>query len=346
MALPDHYVAELLAVARAGGLDEVGVCTAKPFVRERQALVARKRAGLHAGMEFTFRNPERATDPGRTVRDAHSLLVGALGYRRRRAGAAGGLQADVASFAWRRIYDSIESALAPVVDRLRADGHRAMIATDDNYLVDRAAAVRAALGWYGKNANVLLPGRGSWYAFGAVITDAPLADRDPAPVGDGCGPCTRCIEGCPTGAIVAPGVIDARRCLAWVLQAPGAIPVELRAAAGTRIYGCDDCQEVCPPNRRVEGQAPEQLAADVASVQVEWVLTASDTALDARVGHWYVHERDFNLLRRNALVAVANAASTSIEREGALELVRPFLTHMNPMLREHAEWAERKLAGG
>jgi len=345
VTLPDHYVAELLSVARAGGLDAVGVCTAAPFLRERQALLARKRAGLHGGMEFTFRNPERATDPGRTVRDARSLLVGALGYRRRRNAAGSALDGEVASFAWRRVYDSIETALAPVVDRLRADGHRAMIAADDNYLVDRAAAVRASLGWYGKNANVLLPGRGSWYVFGAVITDAPLAESDPAPVADGCGACTRCIEGCPTEAIVAPGVIDARRCLAWLLQAPGPIPAEFRAAAGTRIYGCDDCQEVCPPNRRLDGQAPEQTEADIASVDVAWLLTASDAALDARVGHWYVHDRDFNLLRRNALNAAANGATTAEARAAARSLVRPFLTHTSPMLREHAEWADRRLAG-
>ena len=118
---------------------------------------------------------------------------------------------------------------------------------DDNALVDREAAVRAGLGWYGKNSNVLLPGAGSWFVLGTVITDAPLPSS--SRLSDGCGPCRRCLDGCPTGAIVAPGVVDARRCLAWLVQAPGSIPEDFRPAIGDRMYGCDDCQEVCPPNR-------------------------------------------------------------------------------------------------
>src|SRR5438105_6711215 len=135
--------------------------------------------------------------------------------------------------------------------RLEVDGWRARVLADDNALVDREAARRAGLGWYGKNANVLLPGAGSWFVLGSVVTDAPLPPADHE-VPDGCGSCTRCLDGCPTGAIVAPGVVDARRCLAWLVQQPGSFPVELRAALGDRIYGCDDCQEVCPPNHRAE----------------------------------------------------------------------------------------------
>ena len=122
---------------------------------------------------------------------------------------------------------------------------------DDNALVDREAAYRAGLGWYGKNANLLLPGEGSWFVLGSVVTDAPAAPPSrPRRCADGCGTCTRCLDGCPTGAIVAPGVVDARRCLAWLLQVEGAFPREHRVALGDRLYGCDDCQEVCPPNRR------------------------------------------------------------------------------------------------
>ena len=90
---------------------------------------------------------------------------------------------------------------------------------------------------------------------GCVVTDAPVPPTS-APVDDQCGSCRRCLDGCPTGAITAPGVVDARRCLSWLLQAEGSFPLEHRAALGDRIYGCDECQEVCPPNRR----APEREA--------------------------------------------------------------------------------------
>ena len=101
----------------------------------------------------------------------------------------------------------------------RSAGAQARVVADDNALVDREAAVRAGIGWYGKNANVLLPGRGSWFVLGSVITDAPLP-ASTEPVRDGCGTCDRCITGCPTGAIVEPGVVDARRCLACRVPVP------------------------------------------------------------------------------------------------------------------------------
>ena len=106
---------------------------------------------------------------------------------------------------------------------LRDAGHRATIVTDQNGLVDRAAAHRAGIGWWGRNANLLIPGAGSWFVLGAIVTDAALP-VDARPVEDGCRSCTACVQGCPTGAIVDDGVIDARRCLAWLVQDTGVFP--------------------------------------------------------------------------------------------------------------------------
>lgn len=263
----------LVAVGRAAGLDAVGIAPATPFERTRRELEQRKALGLAAGMQFTYRNPARSTDPGRALDGARSLVVGALSYAVPGSGdtdrpdeTAGdardpGSRDDdrgpsnrrpagrVARYARRDHYADLRAGLTAISDHLRADGWRTRVLADDNALVDREAAVRAGLGWYGKNTNVLLPGRGSWFVLGSVVTDAPLPPSD-QPVADGCGTCTRCLDGCPTQAIVAPGVVDARRCLAWLVQAPGTFPLEFREALGDRIYGCDDCQEVCPPNRR------------------------------------------------------------------------------------------------
>jgi epoxyqueuosine reductase len=169
----------------------------------------------------------------------------------------------VARYAWTDHYRPLRAALQVVARALKAEGWRARVVADDNALVDRAAAQRAGLGWYGKNANLLLPGQGSWFVLGSVITDAPLVVEPPEPVGDGCGSCRRCLDGCPTGAIVAPGVVDARRCLAWLLQIEGPFPHEHRVALGDRLYGCDDCQEVCPPNRRLSRRPVAATAADI-----------------------------------------------------------------------------------
>ena len=241
---------EVIIAGLAAGLDAVGVAPAEPFESTRATLVERRQQGLHGGMAFTYRNPDRSTDPGRAVSGARSLVVGALSYRRATPARPDRAVGRVASYARRDNYEELREALSLVAGLLHCAGHKAVVVADDNALVDREAAHRAGLGWYGKNSNILLPGKGSWFVLGSVITTAALDPSTPVP--NQCGPCRRCLDGCPTGAIVAPGIVDARRCLAWLVQADGDFPLEFREALGDRIYGCDDCQEVCPPNRLAE----------------------------------------------------------------------------------------------
>jgi epoxyqueuosine reductase len=247
----------------------------------------------------------------------------------------------VARYAREDHYGALREGLAAVSDRLVRDGWRTRILCDDNALVDRAAAYRAGLGWYGKSSNLLLEGRGSWFVLGSVVTDAPLPPASTV-VPDGCGSCTRCIDACPTGAIVAPGVVDARRCLAWLVQADGPFPVAFRDALGDRIYGCDDCQEVCPPNRRDDrrGTAPGT-AGEEAWVDLVDLLAADDRTLLDRHGRWYVPRRQARYLRRNALVALANVGDGRSPRvEAALTAA---LGDDDPLVRGHAAWAAVRL---
>jgi epoxyqueuosine reductase len=334
---------ELVALGLASGLDAAGVCTAAPFPEVRATLERRKAQGLHAGMAFTYKHPRRSTDPALGLRRAAALVVGAVAYRRREPDrpADVGPVAKVAAYAWDDHYQRLKDALEPVSQRLRADGWRTRIVADDNAIVDRAAAVRAGLAWWGKSSNVLLPGRGSWFVLGTIITDAPLVAADPTPAADGCGTCRRCLDGCPTGAIVAPGVVDARRCLSWLLQAPGIFPREHRIALGDRIYGCDDCQEVCPPNRREDRHLDEVAPRDTAWLPVLELLDASDDELLARHGRWYIWERDPRWIRRNALVVLGNAGDGRDPAvAGALARV---LADPDPILRAHAVWAAARL---
>lgn len=325
--------AELKALGRESGLDAVGVAPAAPFLDTRRHLHERRAAGLHGGMNFTYRNPERSTDPQRALPGAHAIVVGA---RRYPAPAPAGRGARVAAYATDDHYAALRRALLAIAERLRARGWSARVLVDDNALVDREAAYRAGIGWYGKNANVLLPGEGSWFVLGSVVTTAPL-DVDDGPVADGCGACRRCIDGCPTNAIVAPGVVDARRCLAWLLQAKGDFPLEYRAALGDRLYGCDECQEVCPPNRRAAEPSPSSDGVDVVEL-----LAGDDETLLERFGRWYIPGREPRYLRRNALVVLGNTAAP--DDPSARATIDRYLDDPDPMLRSHARWAAATVA--
>jgi epoxyqueuosine reductase len=344
----------VVARGRANGLDAVGIAGAEPFERTRSDLLERRAAGLHADMQFTYRDPDRSTDPSRTLPGARSLVVGAVRYASRTdesdAGAADRPGARVARYATGDHEAVLRQGLAAVAEDLRHAGFRAVVLTDDNALVDRAAAHRAGIGWFGKSSNLLLPDRGSWFVLGSVLTDAEL-EPAAAPVGDGCGSCRRCIDGCPTGAIVADGVVDARRCLSWLLQSPGTFPREHRVALGDRIYGCDDCQEVCPPNRRSdrrgEGDGVRARPArpgripGTGRIDVLWMLRAEDADLLEAAGRWYVPDRDPDHLRRNALLVLGNTADG--DAHDVVEVLRAYLRHPVDTLASHATWAALQL---
>ena len=337
------YVDELRGLGLAAGLAAVGVASAEPFASACGVLRERKAAGLHGSLHFTYGNPERATDPSRALPGARALVVGARSYRRSERRPRGGEPlARVARYAWADHYGPLREALERMARRLQSDGWRTRVLADDNALVDREAATRAGLGWYGKNTNVLLPGRGSWFVLGSIVTDAPLpaaAER----VADGCGPCRRCLPACPTGALIAPGVLDARRCLAALVQRPGSFPVEYRVALGDRLYGCDDCQEVCPPNRASD-RAETPLPADDDDepwVPVLDLLGRSDAELLARFGRWYIPRREPRYLRRNALVVLGNVGDGSAP--AVVAALRRAIADADPLVRAHALWAAHRL---
>jgi epoxyqueuosine reductase len=338
----------LLTLGRVEGLDAVGTTTADTFVEARAALHERKAAGLHGDMAFTYKNPDRSTDPGAALPGAATLIVGARFYRREDQPEPAEPSGRIARYSWVDHYAPLRHALSAMAEVLRAEGYRTRVLADDNTLVDRAAAHRAGLGWFGKNANLLLPGRGSWFVLGSLLTDAalPVAAE---PIADGCGTCVRCIDGCPTGAIVAPGVVDARRCLAWLAQRPGEFPDEFLEALGDRIYGCDDCQEVCPPNRTQDRRDPPPQAEADAQPWTDLVslVLDDDAAILARHRRFYLPARDVNVLRRNALIALGNSVvplpsgAVSPEVDAA---VAAGLASSDPAVRHAASFATTAIA--
>ena len=334
----DPYTDELLSLGIDAGLHRIGCADAAPLIEARNAIERRIDGGLQDEMQFTFRNPKRSTTPNDALDGARSIIVAGLSYAAPDVEPPFAVSGRVARYSWVEYYEPLRRALTVVRDRLRSDGHRALVFADDNSIVDRAVAHRAGIGWFGKNANILVPGAGSFFVLGSVVTTAELATS--SIVEDGCGACRRCLDGCPTQAIIEPGVVDARRCLAWLLQKPGVFDRRFRAALGDRMYGCDDCQEVCPPTtRRQLRVTPPEGARPW--VDVEALLEMSDEDLLDSVDWWYVAQRNPDWVRRNALIVLGNVGELGSPRVG--DIVATYLEHPDPMLRAHAVWAAARL---
>jgi len=334
-----RYGEQLIALGIEAGLHRVGITSAKVLQRARMALTERKSLGLHNEMQFTYRNPARSTDPTSTMASARSIIVGARSYATEMPPSPNEVSARVARYMWVDYYELLKQGLQKIAVQLKDDGWRAIVLADDNSIVDREVAYQAGLGWYGKNANLLIEGAGSYFVLGSVITDAPLGPIATL-VEDGCGSCRRCLDNCPTQEIIAPGVVDARKCLAWLLQKPGIFDHAYRVALGDRLYGCDDCQEVCPPTVR-RAIVDNSGVKPRAWVDVMSILTSDDQTLLANFKSWYISDRDPKWLRRNALIILGNIGDST---DGATQnILKRYLVDSDSVLRAHAVWAVARL---
>ncbi len=329
-------LARLRRAGAAAGLVGFGVCHAGPFPDVRAVLQHRSTQGLAGKLRFTFVDPAGSTDVRHSFPWAERLVVGAWSYADD-AGSPGPPRPNtgrIARFATADHYRGLRAALDGIAALLRAEGHRAEVLVDDNRLVDRAAAVRAGVGWWGKNTMVLAPRYGPWLLLGSVVTDAALPTT--APMQRDCGTCSACLPACPTEALIAPGVLDARRCLAYWAQTPGVIPKQYRELMGDRVYGCDDCLDACPPGNRLIAAVPVRAGR----VKLVALLAADDATLLSEYAHFYIPRRQARYLRRNALVALGNAGGPQ-----AAQIAAGYLGHPDWLLRLHAAWALGRLGG-
>lgn len=326
----------ILDAAITLGIDRAGVCTVEPFEETRLELEQRKRSGLSDRLGFTFTDPGRSTDIRRTFPWAERLVVGAFAYVPE-AGAPGSASPGtgrIARFSTEDHYQPLRNALMTLAERMRDHGYLAEVLVDDNRLVDRAAAVRAGVGWWGKNTMVLANRFGPWILLGSIVTSAQLEVT--APEERSCGTCSACLPACPTGALIAPGVLDARRCIAALLQQRGSLPVELREAIDDRIYGCDDCLDACPPGHRLLEDSTDRRGRE----ELLALLALSDARLDAEFDRFYVPGRKMRFLRRNLLVALGNSGD-----ESAVGVLDEYARGLDPLLAEHAIWALGRIGG-
>jgi epoxyqueuosine reductase len=326
---------ELQQAARELGLDAIGVTRAEAYSETERHILERRARGLFADMRFTMAQPETSCHPETLLPGARTVISAALCYYAPAPEPAAG-EGRMPRYTWSDHYARLRETLDALGRRI---GGRYRVLVDANQHVDREAAARSGVGFYGKNTMLITRRHGSWVVLGTLVTVAQL-DATPRWDAD-CGSCRLCIDACPTDALDEPGTLDATRCLSYWTQAPTSIPLEFREPLGDRVYGCDICQDVCPWNRGIEkrraGAEPDTRYEPTVSL-VEW-LEESDEELARRYDRLYVPRNDGKWLKRNALVAAGNVGGAD-ERAA----VSPYLQSDDEILREHAEWADARIA--
>jgi epoxyqueuosine reductase len=317
------------------GLDVVGAAPVAAYRETERHIRERKARGLFADMRFTMARPEVSCHPETLHEGARTVVSAALCYWHDVGDPPAG-HGRLPRYTWFDAYAVLRERLDELGRRL---GGEYRVYVDANQHVDREAAARSGVGFYGKNTMLITRRYGSWVVLGTLVTDVEL---EPTPPLDAdCGSCTLCIEACPTGALDEPGVLDATRCLSYWTQAADSIPEGYREELHDQVYGCDICQDVCPWNRGVEkrraGLEPPAGAEPYVSL-VDW-LEASDEDLATRYDRLFVPRNDPRYLRRNALVALANT-------RGDPGPAAAYARGDDPLLREHAEWALGRLEDG
>jgi epoxyqueuosine reductase len=334
--------AQVKAWGQQLGFQKVGIAAVE-LPADEQRLLDWLAAGRHGEMDYMQRHGTKRARPAELVPGTVRVISARMDYWPRGADPEAVLGdatlGYVSRYALGRDYHKVvRTRLAQLADRLAAAagaaGYRAF--TDSAPVLEKALARDAGLGWIGKHTNLLDRHDGSWFFLGEIFTDLPLPVDEP--VTAHCGSCTACIDVCPTRAIVAPYELDARRCISYLtIELDGPIPEEFRAAIGNRIYGCDDCQLVCPWNRyaklttepgfdpRHDLDAP-RLTALFAWTEAEFLERTAGSAI-RRIGHvrWL----------RNIAIALGNAGP-SAERDAAL---RSRLEHPSEVVREAVRWA-------
>jgi epoxyqueuosine reductase len=313
------------------GLDVVGVARAEPYRETERHIRERRARGLFADMKFTMAQPETSCHPETLLPDARSVVSAALCYyapEPERPPGAGRLP----RYTWRDAYSELREKLEMLGRRIGGD-YRVLV--DANQHVDREAAARSGVGFYGKNTMLITRRHGSWVVLGTLVTDVELEPTPP--LGLDCGECTLCIDACPTDALATAGTLDATRCLSYWSQAPAPVPVEYREELGAQVYGCDICQDVCPWNRGIERRRNAAVAGEAHVSLVEWLSLDVDE-LSRRYDRLYVPRNDGRWLRRNALLAAGNVGGTA-ERDAVAALA----DDEDELLRDHARWALERL---
>lgn len=325
--------------ARRLGFGRIRVAEARPAARfdRYDAFLA---AGHHASMGWLADSRDKRADPTTLLPGAQSVVVLAMDYARPAPPDPGGLTGRVACYAWGRDYHALIGLRVRHLRRAleaAAPGLRTWGGVDSGPVWERGWAEEAGMGFSGKNSLAIVPGEGSFFFLATLLLTEPLPPD--APLGDHCGRCRRCLDACPTGALLEGGGMDAARCISYLtIEHEGAIPEALRPAIGRWVFGCDDCQTVCPHQHPPKGDVPADFLPRHAWLPLPAILTATDRALLDTFEGTPLRRAAPHRLRRNAAVVLGNLGDP--RARPALEAAR---AAADSVLAEHATWALDRL---
>ncbi|MEH7356089.1 tRNA epoxyqueuosine(34) reductase QueG [Neobacillus drentensis] len=337
---------ELIAYSKEIGIQKVGFTTADPFTELKNRLIRQQELGYQSGFEES--DIEKRVSPSLLLEEPRSIISIALAYpskMKERVESRKGERRGIFSRAsWGLDYhkilrDKLKKLEEFIITKVPDARLKSMVDTGE--LSDRAVAERAGIGWSGKNCAIITPEYGSYVYIGEMITSIPF--EPDTPIEDQCGSCTKCLEACPTGALVQGGQINAQHCISFLTQTKGLIPDEFREKIGNRIYGCDSCQTACPHNKGRNFHFHEEMEPDpdVAKPLLKPILKLSNREFKNMFGDAAGSWRGKKPIQRNAIIALAHFKDES----AVSDLIEVLENEASPVARGTAAWALGKIGG-
>lgn len=341
---PSHRLADRIrSKALASGFDKIGFSRAGPL-GSRSGLKKWLDAGRQGEMHWMSRNAAKRQDPSLILAEVRTILSLAVNYYHPLDHSENPRHGKISRYAWgldyhRLLKARLKNLAGWIAETLPpANG---LFYSDTGPVMDKVWAHKAGLGWIGKHSNLVSRDRGSWLFLGEILLDLELPETRES--GNFCGSCRRCLDACPTGAIVAPYVVDSRLCISYLtIELRGPVPLELRPLIGTRIFGCDDCQDVCPWNRFAQPSREKDFfpaPGNQAPVLAE-LMRISRKTFSQRFRLSPVRRCGYAGFLRNVAIALGNSGLP--ESVPALKVA---LHHPEALVRRHGAWALGRIGG-
>jgi epoxyqueuosine reductase len=342
----NQFKEELIAYSKEIGIDKIGFTTAAPFTELKNRLIRQQELGFQSGFEEP--DIEKRVNPSLLLEEPRSIIAIALAYpskmKIRLVSKKGERRGIFSRASWGMDYhhilcDRLKKLEVFILEKVPDARVKSMVDTGE--LSDRAVAERAGIGWSGKNCAVITPEFGSYVYLGEMITSIPF--EPDTPIEDQCGTCTKCLEACPTGALVHGGQINAQRCISFLTQTKSLIPDEFREKIGNRVYGCDSCQTACPANKGKDFHFHEEMETnpEIEKPLLTPILKMSNREFKNKFGHLSGSWRGKKPIQRNAMIALAHFK----DETAVPDLVEILQNEQSPVLKGTAAWALGKIGG-